>query len=257
MTGTAVPTAPDIVAAFTELGRIDLRTNDLQQVLERVAVIAKRTIPPAAEVSVTLVRQGKGSPPAATGALASECDAEQYAVGDGPCLQAASTGRVVVVDDLEAESRWPGFTPKAVDSGARSMVSSPLPMPEGLSGALNVYGVDPGAFDDSWVELAQSFAAYAVVPISNAQLYASTVQLAAQLEEAMASRAVIEQAKGFIMGQRRCSAQEAFEVLQQASQRSNRKLRELAEELMAGVLDSRPWPDMLNLGADQSQTAGG
>ena len=71
--------------------------------------------------------------------------------------------------------------------------------------------------------------------MANAQLYETTVALAHQMEEAMASRAIIEQAKGLIMGQRRCSADEAFRVLVDASSRSNRKLRDVAAHLLAAV----------------------
>ena len=84
------------------------------------------------------------------------------------------------------------------------------------------------------MELARTFASYAAVAVANAQLFASTAQLARQMEEAMASRAAIEQAKGILMGSLKCTPDEAFDVLVRHSQNSNRKLRDIAQ----GIVDS-------------------
>ena len=121
----------------------------------------------------------------------------------------------------------------AVQTGARSSLSVGLPIEERIDGALNLYGLREGAFDDEAVLLAETFAGYAAVALANATLYAITAKLAQQLPAAMASRAVIEQAKGIIMGRRRCSAEEAFRVLTRISQDSNRKLRDVAAALVA------------------------
>jgi AmiR/NasT family two-component response regulator len=104
---------------------------------------------------------------------------------------------------------------------------------EKIDGALNLYGVQDRAFDDRAVLLAETFAGYAAVALANANLYGVTAKLARQLQTAMASRAVIEQAKGIIMGNRRCTADEAFAVLIRISQDSNRKLRDVAATLVA------------------------
>src|SRR4029079_19676080 len=98
-------------------------------------------------------------------------------------------------------------------------------------GALNVYGTRGRPFDADAARLAEPFAGYAAVALANAALYQSTVDLAENLQQAMHSRAVIEQAKGILMGQNRCSADETFAMLSLASQRSNRKLRDAANDL--------------------------
>jgi AmiR/NasT family two-component response regulator len=115
-----------------------------------------------------------------------------------------------------------------------------VPIREGLHGGLNLYAVQAEAFDDAR-ELATTFASYAAVAVHNMHLYETTRELADNLDIAMRTRAVIEQAKGILMSQRRCDATEAFSLLAAASQRSNRKLRDIAQAIVDGVTgqDSR------------------
>jgi AmiR/NasT family two-component response regulator len=97
---------------------------------------------------------------------------------------------------------------------------------------LNIYGSAELPFAGTAVELAQTFAGYAAVAVFNAASYHDAVDLAAQLREAMRSRAIIEQAKGMVMLERRCDADTAFKVLIRASQSQNLKLRRVAELLI-------------------------
>jgi GAF domain-containing protein len=224
------PTDPS--AALGELARIDLREHDLNQVLTRVAELAQRTVTGADEVSVTLLDGGTGTTPAFTGPLALESDERQYQSG-GPCVQAAETGEPVLVSDTATEDRWPDYVPAAVAAGVASSLSVPLPAREAVTGAINLYSRRPRAFDDDEaLSLGQSFAGYAGVAIANAHLYRTTAALARQMEAAMATRAVIEQAKGLLIGQHHCSPDEAFQLLVRASTSSNRKLRDIAADLV-------------------------
>lgn len=218
--------------AFAELGRIDLRQADLPQVLSRVAELARRTIPGAAEVSVSLVERNRATTAAFTGEIALHLDERQYEKGYGPCLAAAAGGETVLIPDMSDEGRWPDYAAEAVDQGVHSSVSVGLPVQEAVVGALNIYAVKPQAFDEDAKEMARTFASYAAVALANAHLYASTAALAAQMEEAMRSRAVIEQAKGILVAQRGCTVEEAFDILVRASQSANKKLREVAETLV-------------------------
>jgi hypothetical protein len=107
-----------------------------------------------------------------------------------------------------------------------------LPILDDVKGSLNFYGEAPHAYDADAVSLAQTFAEHATIALANAHLYDNTANLAQHMQSAMESRAVIEQAKGIIMGERRCSADQAFEILAEISQRSNRKLRDVAAALV-------------------------
>jgi GAF domain-containing protein len=221
--------------AFAELGRIKLDETDIDGVLSRIADLAKRTIAGVDEASVTLIRGGNTHTAAFTGDLALTLDEWQYAERGGPCLEAATSGRTVAVNDFADDSRWPGYRPRAIEAGVRSSLSVGLPVHEHVTGALNLYATKPNAFDDEATLLAQTFSGYAAVALANAHLYEATTTLAQHLQAAMENRAVIEQAKGIIMAERRCTADEAFAVLSQLSQDTNRKLRDVAAALVANA----------------------
>ena len=218
--------------AFAELACLTLADHTLNSVMATIADLTKRTVPAVSEVSVTVVDGGRAMTAAYTGDLALHLDERQYERGYGPCLDCIEGGEPIRIDSMSAETRWPDYTPEAEQRGAASSLSLPVPVQREVSAALNVYSTAEHAFDDSAVELAQTFAAYAGVALANMHLYEAQGKVAEQLQAAMRSRAVIEQAKGILMGARRCSAEQAFEVLVKLSQDSNRKLRDVAQALV-------------------------
>ncbi|WP_029434069.1 GAF and ANTAR domain-containing protein [Blastococcus sp. URHD0036] len=223
--------------AFEELARLSLRDESVDSVLQRVTQLAQRSIHGAAEVSVTLVSDHTATTAAFSGRVAAELDETQYDAGRGPCMEAAIGGEVVEVPDFDVETRWPELTTAALKRGLHGSLSTPIPVQVQLQGAVNIYSAEPHAFDDDDREMAKTFASYAAVAIANMHLYENTRALAENLQKAMEYRAVIEQAKGILMSQRRISAAEAFELLSAASQRSNRKLRDIAAAIVAGIED--------------------
>jgi GAF domain-containing protein len=225
----------DPFAAFAELGRTKLSESSLDDVLHRVASVTQRALPGATDVSITLVRRDGPYTAAHTGELALKLDERQYEHHRGPCLQAAAEQKTISVPDTAADTRWEGWAVRAAAAGAGSVLSVGLPVLDDVSGALNIYGSRPGAFDDDAVTLAQSFARYAAVALANAHLYHDSTEMVRHLQTAMDSRAVIEQAKGIIMAEQRCDADEAFALLTKISQNTNRKLRDVAAALVAGI----------------------
>ncbi|MFE9192945.1 GAF and ANTAR domain-containing protein [Micromonospora sp. NPDC007208] len=226
--------------AFAELGRIRLADVDLDALLDRIAELAKRTIPGASEVSVTLLHGNKPQTAAFTGELARVLDEKQYERGYGPCLQAAESTSSLMVPDTGSEQRWPGWAHAAAQAGAHSSLSVGLPVHEHVTGALNIYATTPNAFDDDAIAIAQTFAGFAAVGLANAHLYETQATLAGHMQKAMESRAVIEQAKGIIMGERRCTPEQAFAILSKLSQDANRKVRDVASAIVENA--RRPQP---------------
>lgn len=226
------PPPIDVRDALDELGRISLGDNSVASVLDRVAALAKAVVPGADEVSVTLLVRDKPNSPAATGPLALALDESQYDRGHGPCLDSARGAEVLSIKDTSTETRWPHFAASAAGHGVGSTLSVPIPVQPYTAAALNMYALEPDAFTDRSRELATSFAAYAAVVIANMHLHESTRHLAENLRQAMEHRAIIEQAKGVLMGQRRCSASDAFDILVTLSQTSNRKLRFVAQAVV-------------------------
>jgi GAF domain-containing protein len=230
------PQAMTSTDAFAELGRINFSETDVGTALARVADLAKRSISGADEVSVTLVGAGRAHTAAFTGERAVAVDEWQYRQGHGPCLAAAAANITVTVPDMAGESRWPDWADRAIDAGVHSSVSIGLPVRNGVSGAVNVYATKPHAFDQDAVLLAETFGGYAAVAMANARVSDATAALAEHASAALDRRAVIEQAKGIIMAERRCTADEAFAILARVSQYSARDLGDVAAVLVASAV---------------------
>jgi GAF domain-containing protein len=179
-----------------------------------------------------LTAAGRPTTFAFTGDIAPEIDQAQYDADDGPCLQALRSGRLLRVDDTDVETRWPAFATAARAHGIHSSLSLPLTIDGRGRGALNLYARPKHAFDDISERFGTAFAAQVATAVANGVAYWEKAALAEQLETAMASRAVIEQAKGIIMATSGCSPDEAFNLLREQSQSQNIKLRDIAAELV-------------------------
>ncbi|MCA1702346.1 MAG: GAF and ANTAR domain-containing protein [Actinobacteria bacterium] len=226
----------DFPQAGLDAGREALRRflageDDLAAMHTKVALIATETIPGCDIASVTMLKHGKPTTPAFTGKAAKLLDETQYELGDGPCL-AAARHRGLEHVSTASDDRWPHFVSAAREQGVRATMSIPLGNDETVVGALNLYSETASAYDDAAQSVACAFADQLGVAVASATMYAESFELAQQLQQAMESRAVIEQAKGILMGAQRCSADAAFAILVRASQNQNRKLRAIASEIV-------------------------
>lgn len=221
--------------AFAELSRISLREHSLSDTLQRVVELAQEVLVEAADVSITFVEQNKPHTVAFTGALAVELDELQYENGYGPCTDAAISAQTVVVDHRGPDSPYPDFSRSCRRAGVTHTVSVGMPVAQRTAGAINIYATNGVPLDDANIQLAEIFAGYAAVTIANATHFKNAADQARHMQIAMESRAAIEQAKGIIMAQTRCTDEEAFAVLTKTSQRQNRKLRQVAETVVQSV----------------------
>ena len=218
------------------LARVLLSERALSDVLTDVARLARATVPGCDGASLSLLgSDGVVQTPAATDEQTFILDDLQYRVGEGPCLHAIASGEVVRVDDFAAETRFPGFGRLAAAQETGSCLSVPLDAAGGRLGSLNLYGRATRSYGATAVTTAIAFAEPAAVTVSNALAYARSVRLANQLQEALKSRAEIEQAKGILMAQSHITADEAFNALKRASQRENIKLRDIAHRIVIGA----------------------
>jgi GAF domain-containing protein len=229
--------------AITELAQLLVDDVDLTGMLQRVADLAARTIPDCDSAGVTLMERGRPVTAAATDGRTLAVDEAQYAAGDGPCLQAYRTGAVQRVASGTAQVRFPAFAEAARRAGIRSFLAAPLVIRGEGIGSLNLYSEDDHGFADVDEAVVQLFAAQGSVAVANARLYHRATAVSQQLEAAMGSRAVIEQAKGVLMATRSLDADGAFDLLRRASQHENRKVRELAAEVVDAASAGRP-PDL-------------
>ena len=218
--------------AFEQLASIALSEHSLHSVLQTVADLTQDVMPGEVEASVSLLVADKATTIVYTGQLALDLDESQYTHGYGPCMHAARTGEVVEVTDARTEPRWADYMQRAVELGALSFLSSPLGSGETLGAALNIYARETDAFDDDSRRLARRFARFAGIAVANMHAYQSARELADNLQAALESRAVIDQAKGVLMERYKVNADQAFALLAQASMGTNRKLRDVAEQLV-------------------------
>jgi GAF domain-containing protein len=227
------PAAPaDATQALEQLGRLSLRDQSMEGLLLTVSRMATAVLPGAAEASVCLLIGGRPTTPVFTGQLAMDLDESQYGHGHGPCLHAADSGEMVLVTDARTETRWTDYMRSAVERGSLSSLSVPLPVREGVSGALNIYGLEANAFDERSRSVAAKFAPYAAVAAGNLFEYQTARELADNLQRALESRAIIDQAKGILMERHKLTADQAFQLLAHVSMQANIKVRAVAEHLV-------------------------
>ncbi|WP_214104339.1 ANTAR domain-containing response regulator [Acrocarpospora catenulata] len=149
---------------------------------------------------------------------------------EGPSREAYATGRPVLVADVMRDRRWPRYAAAAVRHGVRSVLVLPV-QADGAVAIIGLYGVRPGAFAGH-TALTELLREHVTVALANIWEFDDVLTGAAQLQEAMAGRALIDQAKGIIMQASGCSAEEAFDELRRISQHHQVKVADLAKLLV-------------------------
>lgn len=164
---------------------------------------------------------------------------------EGPCLDAFRTATPVINADLaEAGARWPRFAPRAAAAGFRSVHAFPLRLRSEVIGALNVFGSQPGrTLDEVDVPIVQALADVAAIGLLQARAIRRGEILAEQLQGALNSRIVIEQAKGAIAQIHGVSVDEAFTLIRDYARHTNRRLGDVAHAI---VTDPAGRPDLAN-----------
>lgn len=152
----------------------------------------------------------------------------------GPCLDCYRTGAVVSHADLTTPSPWPEFAAESVRAGYPSVCAIPLRLHSVVLGCLNLFMVQPVELSDGDVVLAQALADVASITISQDQATRDAALREGHLQHALDSRIVIEQAKGMIAERGRTDMDDAFARLRAYARNNNRRLTDVAEELVAG-----------------------
>jgi GAF domain-containing protein len=177
---------------------------------------------------VTVSRRGWYETPAATDQVVHEVDRHQYETNEGPCLDALEEHEIFRTGDLAGDPRWPTFGQRATELGIRSMLSFRLFVADETLGSLNLYSRRADAFDDRSIAVGALFAAHAALALDQAQSRESE----RNLERALDASRRIGMAIGIIMALHHVDEHSAFDVLKLASSRSNRKLREVADDVI-------------------------
>ncbi|WP_225320855.1 GAF and ANTAR domain-containing protein [Streptomyces luteolifulvus] len=196
--------------------------------LERITSSAVELVEGCDAAGILVLRGGKVKSLAPSEHMVTESDRLQGQLREGPCFDAArpeSSERVFRIHDFnERPERWKAFVPQARALGVGSMMGFLLYTEEEELGALNLYSRAPGAFTDASETAGWLLASHAAVALSSARTDA-------QMKEAIATRHIIGEAMGILMGRHHITEEQAFDVLRTHSQETNTKLREVARQV--------------------------
>lgn len=158
----------------------------------------------------------------------------QLQADEGPCVDCFRSGQPVSVTDLTGAGRWPRFTAAATEAGFAAVHAVPMRLRAETIGALNFFGTQPGAVDHSRLRLGQALADVATIGLLQQRAILRRDVLTEQLQTALNSRVLIEQAKGVLAERMQVGVDEAFTQLRASARRQNRRLAELAQAIVDG-----------------------
>lgn len=225
--------SPELQGSLDGLSRVLMGAQPLAATLTEVAVFAASAIPGADGAGLTMLESAHRNVMVASTGFVQAVDEVQYGLGEGPCIEAVKARQTQVCGSLGGETRWPRFGPRAGRLGVHSALSLPLVVTDKVIGALNVYGRHHDAFSVAAISIGEKFSIPAAVTVANAQVLEQSRRVAEQLEQALDSRTVIDQAIGILMSRSGATADEAFDNLRKMSQSEETKLVDVARALVA------------------------
>jgi GAF domain-containing protein len=214
-----------------DLARLLLSEETVSGLLDLVVRISTAVVPgvQGASISLVLAESDRLETSTASSPGFRALDEAQYEGEEGPCVEAIRTGQEVRIS-LPTD-RWPAFAAPARQAGVSSVLSLPLQVQNHVTGALNLYSTDGAGVSETGGRVARALADQAAVVLANAAALANAEGAKQLLEEALNTRDLVGQAKGILMARQGVTADEAFDMLLRASQRSGRKLRDIALEM--------------------------
>lgn len=213
-----------------------LDSPDMQVFLKRLVSIAGTEFGQGgdeAQCSVTVWRKRRPLTIVSSDPETAALDEVQYATNEGPCIQAALTGRPAEVVDVQAETKWPRFIDAMAGSAMRSVLAVPIPLQTSGGAALNCYSPFPGPVPDRVREALQEFTKLAGRAVTLSVKLQTETDKSAHLAAALESRTAINLAAGVIMAQTGCDQEQAVNIMMRASNNRNEKLRDVARSVLA------------------------
>ena len=158
---------------------------------------------------------------------------------EGPCLDCHRHGASVLVADLAADrARWPSFTDEAIRVGFGAVYALPMRLRQDTIGALNLFHRHPETITGDTLRLAQALADVATIAILQQRAVQGSADLSQQLQTALNSRVIIEQAKGVLAGQQHIDMPTAFTLIRAYARRTNQRLSMVARAVVTGELSA-------------------
>jgi transcriptional regulator with GAF, ATPase, and Fis domain len=227
----------DIAQTFVSLASSLANGNDVVDLLAELTADCARLLDVASAGLLLADRRGVLHVMAGSSEATRNLELFQLQRDQGPCLDCYRTGRAVIVEDLIADAaKWPQFAQAAIDAGFRSVHALPMRLRNNVLGALNLFGTAVGALSEGHLQLGQALADVASVALVQATAAADEETLNRQLQGALDSRIVVEQAKGILSERAGLDMEEAFKQIRRFSRDHNRQLSEVAKALVNRTL---------------------
>jgi transcriptional regulator with GAF, ATPase, and Fis domain len=224
-----------VAEAFVELADTLVDDFDVVDFLHQVTVRCAQVLGVSAAGVLLTDQRGALRVVAASTEQTRLLEVLQLQTDEGPCPECFHTGQPITVADLStATSRWPRFAAEARQIGFASVHALPMRLRTDVIGTLNLFGTQPGTLDEDTIRLGQALADVATIGLIQARAIQHRETLAEQLQTALNSRIVIEQAKGVIAERRRLDMDQSFTLLRGTARTSNRRLSDLARAVVDG-----------------------
>ncbi|MEV1025004.1 GAF and ANTAR domain-containing protein [Streptomyces sp. NPDC050264] len=235
-----LPREEELAVAFVDLADTLVQDFDVINFLQTLAEHCVHLLDVAAAGVLLATSGGRLVNVAATDERTGRLEAAVIEWDEGPCPDCFRTKMVVPdvpLDTPEARERWPGFAPRAVHLGFTSVVACPLRLHDQVIGALGLFRDRPGPLGTSQLRLGQALADTATIGILQQRAVSEQMTVNAQLQMALDSRIIIEQAKGYLAHRLDTDVEEAFVRLRGHARSSHLRLTELARQVLLGTVD--------------------
>jgi len=235
----SLPLTDELAAVFARMSGLLLSEETVESGLGLLGSLAQETVPGSSGAGVSIIDERQRRSSGATDDLVLRADNLQYELGEGPCLTATAERRLIRIDDLATEQRWPRWASAAQALGLSSAMSAPMVAGNTALGAIKVYAARPGVFDARSEELLGLFAAQAAILVGNVQPKDRGKRLSQDMRNAFRGRDVVNMAKGVLMGRNGVDEDAALAMLLARSEQEGITVAEAAQALVASSVRRR------------------
>jgi GAF domain-containing protein len=231
----------DLTATIARIRGLLLTEEKVDRAVSLLARAIKESMPGSPGTGVSLMDAGgKRTSSASTDTLVEQTDAAQYSLGEGPCITAWASEKVVIVDDAHADERWPRWRDAVLAMPVRSVVSTPLMAGKEALGALKIYSAQPAQYDESTGEVLSLFAGTAATLLAHIQGSEAPLKMTESLKATMSSRDLINRACGMLMERHGISHEQAMQEMIRNARAAGATLVAVSEQLVTRVPPAEP-----------------
>jgi GAF domain-containing protein len=235
----SLPLTEELAAVSARVSGLLLSEETVETALGLLSSLAQETVPGSSGAGVSIIDERDRRSSGATDQRVLNADDLQYELGEGPCLTAAAERRLVRIDDLADDNRWPRWATAANSLGLRAAMSAPLVAGNSTLGAIKIYADQPHVFDARSEELLGLFAAQAAILVANVQPQDRGKRLSQDMRNAFRGRDVMNMAKGVLMGRNGVDEESALAHLLARAEEDGTTVAQAAEAVLASSVRRR------------------